>query len=114
MDNDIQFDPELLSKLTKSIKTEADLAKLSRFLMKTTVEAALNAEMDVHLGYEKNASEGRNSGNSRNGLSPKTLKGDFGEVEINTPRDRNATFSPQLVKKGQTRLTQFDDQILAL
>ena len=55
-----------------------------------------------------------NSGNSRNGYTPKTLKGDFGEIEMETPRDRNGTFIPQLVKKNQTRLAKFDDQILAL
>ncbi len=71
-------------------------------------------EMEEHLGYEKHEARGRGTGNSRNGYSRKTLKGDHGEVEIDTPRDRNGTFEPQMVRKGQTRLTQFDDQILAL
>ena len=70
--------------------------------------------MDEHLGYEKHALEGKNTGNSRNGHSQKTLKGDFGEMEITTPRDRNSTFEPQLIRKGQTRITDFDEQILAL
>jgi transposase-like protein len=78
------------------------------------VEAALGAELDEHLGYEKHESKGRGTGNSRNGHSRKTLKGDHGEVLIETPRDRNGSFEPQLIRKGQTRLTQFDDQILAL
>jgi len=98
----------------KDIKSEKDLSALSTFLVKLTVETALNAEMESHLGYSKNSSEGVNSGNSRNGYTPKTLKGDFGEIEMETPRDRNGTFIPQLVKKNQTRLTKFDDQILAL
>src|SRR5690606_8091349 len=91
-----------------------DLANLSKHLLKMTVERAMDAEMDEHLGYEKHASEGKHSGNSRNGYTPKTLKGNFGEVAINTPRDRNSTFEPQLIKKGQTRVTDFDQQILSL
>jgi transposase-like protein len=79
-----------------------------------TVERAMNAEMDEHLGYEKHASEGKKSGNNRNGYSSKTLKGNFGEVEIVSPRDRNSTFEPQLIRKGQTRITEFDAQILSL
>lgn len=104
----------LAKELAKDVKSEKDLAALSRRLVKLTVETALNAEIDDHLGYSKNSSDGRNSGNSRNGYTKKTLKGDFGQVEMQTPRDRNGTFEPQFVKKGQTRLTQFDDQILAL
>jgi transposase-like protein len=79
-----------------------------------TVEAALGAEMEEHLGYTKHAPEGHNTGNSRNGYSAKTLKGDHGEVEIEIPRDRIGSFEPQLIRKGQTRLTEFDDQILTL
>lgn len=79
-----------------------------------TVEAALGAELDEHLGYDKHDPAGRGSGNSRNGSTPKRLKGQHGEVEITSPRDRAGTFDPQFVRKGQTRLTQMDDQILAL
>lgn len=104
----------LAGELAKQIKTEQDIAALSRQLLKLTVESALNAELDTHLGYAKHAPQGRGTGNSRNGTSGKTLKGDIGEVEIRTPRDRNATFEPQLIAKGQTRLTAFDGQILAL
>lgn len=104
----------LAKELAKSIKTEQDLADLSRTLLKMTVETALGAEMEAHLGYGAHEAKGRNSGNSRNGHSKKVLKGDHGEVEIVTPRDRDSSFDPQIVRKGQTRLTQFDDQILAL
>ena len=104
----------LAGELAKQIKTEQDIASLSRQLLKLTVESALNAELDTHLGYAKHAPEGRGTGNSRNGTSGKTLKGDIGKVEIRIPRDRNATFEPQLIAKGQTRLTAFDGQILAL
>jgi transposase-like protein len=100
----------LAEELAKEIHTEEDLNALSRQLLKLAVERALQAELDDHLGYKKYAR--RQSGNSRNGSSAKTLKGQMGEVEIATPRDRNSTFEPQLIRKGQTRLTAMDDQIL--
>lgn len=104
----------LARQLAKKIKTEKDLSDFSRQLKKMTVEAALGAEMEEHLGYAKHALEGHHTGNSRNGYSGKTLKGDHGEVDIDVPRDRNGSFEPQIVRKGQTRLTEFDSPILAL
>ena len=105
---------ELAKELAKQVKTEQDLSDLTRLLRKSAIEGALGAEMDEHLGYPKHAPEGHHSGNSRNGYSPKTVKGDHGEVVIDVPRDRNGSFEPQIIGKGQTRLTGFDDQILAL
>ena len=105
---------ELARKVGKQFKSEQDLADFSRLLKKMAVEAALGAEVEDHLGYARHESKGRGSGNSRNGYSSKTLKGDHGEIEIDIPRDRNGSFEPQLIRKGQTRLTQFDEQILAL
>ena len=67
-----------------------------------------------HLGYDKNDTKGNGSGNSRNGKSKKRLKGDHGDIDLDIPRDREGTFEPQIVKKGQSRLTQMDDQILSL
>ncbi|VAW49821.1 Mobile element protein [hydrothermal vent metagenome] len=104
----------LAAELAKNIKTEKDLSDFSRQLKKMTVEAALGAEMEDHLGYAKHAPEGHHTGNNRNGYSGKTLKGAHGEVEIDIPRDRNGTFEPQLIRKGQTRLTEFDSQIHSL
>jgi putative transposase len=104
----------LAEELAKDLKTPEDLSALSAQLTKITVEAALKAELNNHLGYDKNDSGGHNSGNSRNGYSSKTLKGDHGEIELQTPRDRNGSFEPQLIKKGQTRITGMDDQILSL
>ncbi|MDH3464957.1 MAG: transposase, partial [Gammaproteobacteria bacterium] len=95
----------LAREVGKQFKSEQDLADFSRLLKKMAVEAALGAELDAHLGYEKHESKGRGSGNSRNGYGSKILKGDHGEVDIDTPRDRNGSFEPQLVRKGQTRLT---------
>ena len=96
----------------KSLKTEKDLNDFSRMLSKITVEAALNAELEEHLGYGRYEKQG--STNSRNGYTPKTLKTEDGEFELLTPRDRNGSFEPQLVKKHQTRLTSMDDKILSL
>lgn len=104
----------LAKGLAKNIKTEKDLCDFTKQLRKMTVEAALGAEMEAHLGYAKHDTDGHHSGNSRNGYSGKTLKGDHGEVEIEVPRDRNGSFEPQIVRKGQTRLTEFDEQIFSL
>ncbi|BBP44197.1 IS256 family transposase [Thiosulfativibrio zosterae] len=103
---------ELAKELAKSVKTQEDLSNLSSMLVKMTVEAALGAEMEEHLGYSKN--QVSDSTNSRNGYTSKILKGDHGEVELSVPRDRNSTFEPVIVKKGATRLTHMDDQILSL
>lgn len=104
----------LAVELAKDVKTEADLNALSRELLKLTVETALNAELTEHLGYDKHGDSKPARGNARNGTTPKRLKGQHGEVEILTPRDRQGSFEPQLVRKNQTRLTTMDDQILTL
>ena len=102
----------IAKELAKTVKTQEDLSNLSSMLVKMTVEAALGAEMEHHLGFAKN--EPNTSSNSRNGHSKKTLKGDHGQVEITVPRDRESSFDPVIVKKGATRLTAMDDQILSL
>ncbi|AKB86908.1 transposase, Mutator family protein [Yersinia pestis] len=102
----------LAAELAKGLKTEADLNAFSRMLTKLTVETALNAELTEHLGHEKNTP--KSGSNTRNGYSSKTLLCDDGEIELNTPRDRENTFEPQLIKKNQTRITQMDSQILSL
>lgn len=104
----------MAEELAKDVKTPDDLNQLSAFLTKLTVEAALKGEMNHHLGYDKNEPEGHHTGNSRNGYSSKKLKGDHGEIDLQTPRDRNSTFEPQLIKKGQSRVTGMDEQILSL
>jgi transposase-like protein len=104
---------EAFAKATaKHIKTESDLKDFSKMLTKITIEAALNAELEEHLGYAKHRSS--TSSNSRNGYSSKTLRTEAGQFEINTPRDRQNDFEPQLVKKNQTRFTSMDDKILFL
>ncbi|KHS76237.1 IS256 family transposase [Pectobacterium brasiliense] len=102
----------LAAELAKGLKTEADLNAFSRMLTKLTVETALNAELTDHLGHEKNAP--KSGSNTRNGYSSKTVLCDDGEIELSTPRDRENTFEPQLIKKNQTRITRMDSQTLSL
>jgi len=83
-------------------------------LTKRVYERALEGEMTYHLGYPPKAPEGRNSGNSRNGKSTKTVKTGSEDVDLAIPRDRNGQFEPQLVKKHQRRLPGFDAKVLAL
>jgi putative transposase len=109
--------PELLDELLKDYKSPDDMFGddgLLQQLTKAVVERALQGELTHHLGYEKHDPAGNNSGNSRNGKSKKTIKGKRGQVEINVPRDRNASFEPQLVKKGQTRFDGFDEKIISM
>ena len=102
----------LALKAAESIKTEQDLNDFSRVLKKITVEAALGAELDEHLGYDKHPLS--DNTNSRNGYSSKTLLSEDGPFEIEVPRDRDGSFEPHLVKKQQRRFTGMDDKILFL
>jgi transposase-like protein len=99
-------------EVAKGLKTEKDLAEFSQILTKVTVEAALNAELDEHLGYQRH--QASDNTNSRNGYGTKTIKTEDGQFELETPRDREGSFEPQLIKKGQTRFTSMDDKILSL
>jgi putative transposase len=108
---------ELLNELMKSYKKPEDLIGengLLKQLTKALVEKAMKAELTDHLGYSENDPSGKNSGNSRNGNSKKTIKGEFGNMEIAVPRDRNSTFEPVIIPKGATRFTGFDDKIISL
>lgn len=108
---------ELLDELIKDYKKPEDLigeTGLLKQLTKALMERALGAELTDHLGYEKHDPAGYNSGNSRNGTTGKTVKGDFGEIEVETPRDRNGSFEPQILRKHQTRFDGFDDKILSM
>jgi putative transposase len=109
--------PELLDELLQDYRKPEDLLGddgLLQQLTKTLVERALQGELTHHLGYEKHDAAGDNSGNSRNGTTPKTLKGKRGQVRIDVPRDRNSEFEPQLVKKGQTRFDGLDEKVISL
>ena len=108
---------ELIDRLLADYKKPEDLIGengLLKLLTKKLVERALQAEMAEHLGHAKNETVANVAGNTRNGKSKKTLKGDFGELPIEVPRDRHGSFEPQIVTKHQTRWAGFDDKILSL
>jgi putative transposase len=108
------FSDELIDGLLKQRRKPEDVQGLLKQFTKAVVERAMEAEMNEHLGYEKHDPAGANSGNSRNGFTRKTLTGEFGEMEIATPRDRNGEFEPRIVRKNQTRWPGFDDKILSM
>src|SRR5437764_4156631 len=111
------IDHEFIDNLLKDYQKPEDLIGengLLKQLTKRLLERAMSAEMTEHVGYEKHDPAGNNSGNSRNGKSGKTLKGSFGRMPLEVPRDRNVTFEPQIIEKHQTRFTGFDDNIISL
>jgi putative transposase len=108
---------ELLEELLKDYERPEDLTGsdgLLKELFRRLIETAAGAELTEHLGYEKHDPAGRGSGNSRNGTSPKTLVSEHGEVPVEVPRDRNSSFEPQIVEKGQTHFDGFDDKIISM
>ena len=108
---------ELIDELLKDYPNPQDVLAedgLLKQLTKAVIERCLETELDSHLGYPKHGRHGNENGNTRNGTSQKTVKGEQGHMEIDVPRDRQGTFEPQLVKKGQTRLEGFDEKILAM
>ena len=117
MTKDKSIDNELIDNLLKNYKKPEDLIGengLLKQLTKQLLERAMAAEMTEHVGYDKHDAAGNNSGNSRNGKSAKTIKGTFGELALETPRDRNGTFEPQIIEKHQRRFMGFDKNILSL
>ena len=111
------IDNEVIDNLLKNYQKPEDLIGengLLKQLTKQLLERAMAAEMTEHVGYDKHDAVGNNSGNSRNGKSAKTIKGTFGELALEIPRDRNGTFEPQIIEKHQTRFTGFDKNILSL
>ena len=112
-----KLDDKVLDELIKDCKTQEDFfgeKGLIKSLVKSLLERAMNAELTHHLGYEKYDPKGKNSGNSRNGASLKNMQGDSGDVPIEVPRDRNGTYTPEIIPKHQTRFEGLDDKILAL
>ena len=111
------IDTKLIDALLTGYKKPEDIIGkdgLLKQLTKALLERAMQAELTEHVGYDKHDPAGHHSGNSRNGASKKKLKGDFGEIDLETPRDRNGSFEPQIVSKHQTRFTGFDDKIISM
>ena len=105
------LDELLVGKRPEEIAGPGGLLKQ---LTKALLERAMNAELTHHLGYDKHEPEGRGSGNTRNGKSRKNVQGDFGNVEIAVPRDRNGSFEPKILPKHERRFTGFDDKIVSM
>lgn len=129
---------QLATEFASQVRTAEDLNGLMRLMMKSALERMLNTELDVHLGRRAlpqaavvespsdeppvacepvpaaSAQLPKRAPNRRNGKSPKTVQGDLGELTIDTPRDRDGTFTPQLIPKHQRRVPGFDEKILAL
>ncbi len=108
---------DVIDELLKHYKTPEEILGengLLKQLTKAVFQRALQAEMTLHLGHEKHATVSNKSGNARNGSSAKTIKGDFGTMPIEIPRDRESSFEPVLIPKGQTRFAGFDDKIISL
>ena len=107
---------ELIDELLAGRKTEEEIVGpggLLSQLTKRVVERAMEVELTDHLGYEPHQEPPGGAGNTRNGSTPKTLATEHGPVEINTPRDREGTFEPKIVRKRQRRFEGFDEKILA-
>ena len=105
---------ELVKQLMADCQTTGDIQAKLKKRFAGTIEQMLEAEMDEHLGYEKNSVAGNNSGNSRNGYGKKTIISDYGECEIAVPRDRNGDFEPKVIEKRQTRTNEIKQKIMQM
>lgn len=111
------IDEKILDQLIAGYKKPEDLIGengLLKELTKRLLERAMSAELTDHLGHAKNQAVMNASGNVRNGSYKKKVKGDFGEIEVGVPRDRDSSFEPLILPKGQSRFTGFDDKIISL
>jgi transposase-like protein len=109
------IDGKLPKDFAKEFKTKESFHSYFESLYKQGIEMLLKAELDDHLGYEKHSKEGHNTGNSRNGYFPKTIKTEtFGDMVLNIPRDRNGEFNPQIIPKGETMSQKIEDAILGM
>ena len=112
----MELKSELIDELLRDYKKPEDLigeSGLLKQLTKALLERALRTELTEHLGFEKGEAAGSET-NRRNGSSQKKLKGEFGEIDLSIPRDREGSFEPKIVAKNQTRWTGFDDKVLSM
>ena len=105
---------EVIDELMKEYRGPEDFQALFTALKKAVMERALNAELSAHLGYEKGEEKPASELNHRNGSSGKTVLGESGSVRLEIPRDRDGTFDPQLIRKGQRRIDGMDQKILSM
>jgi len=109
-------DRELLRKLIKqyNLKDTKDIKNILKDLFGSTIQEMLEAELGEDLGYSKYDHKNKETKNSRNGHSGKTLKSDHGKIDIKVPRDREEEFNPKIVKKTQTDVSSIEDQVLSM
>lgn len=112
MTKKLNLKPETLTDIMSSYEKPEDFTELWAQLRKAVIEKALEGELDHYLGYPKGSKS--TNDNARNGTSPKTVYTDTGTLSIESPRDRHSSFEPQIIKKGQTRFTGFDDKIISM
>jgi putative transposase len=105
---------EVIDELMKEYRGPEDFQALFTALKKAVMERALNAELSAHLGYEKGQEKPVDELNHRNGSSSKTVLGESGAVRLDIPRDRDGTFDPKLIRKGQRRIDGMDQKILSM
>lgn len=106
------FKEDTLNDIVQYCGSQEDLISTFKTLQKALIEKALEGELAYHLGYKKH--ERSDAGNSRNGYGSKTIVTDSGELELNTPRDRDSSFEPQIIQKGQTQFKGFDSKIISM
>lgn len=110
----LNLDPELIKQLVPGTLDRTTINEQLAALKKAIFERALGAELTHHLGYEKGEAKPEDSENHRNGSRRKWITTDDDMLELNIPRDRNGTFDPILIAKGERRFTGFDDKIIAM
>ena len=109
-------DKEMLRRFIKEndIRDIAQLIMLLKQMMGGMIEELLEAERDEHLGYPKRDTASKETYNSRNGYSPKTVRSSQGEVKLKIPRDRKGEFEPRIVEKRQTDISEIEDRVIAM
>jgi len=97
-----------------NIKTATDIQNALKDMFKDALQEILEAELDDDLGYAKNDTDNKDTENRRNGHSKKTVRSEYGEMELDIPRDREGEFEPAIVKKHQKNVAGIEEQIIAL
>lgn len=116
MKKERKFDRTLLREFIKenNLKSAEDVQNALKELFAETLQEMLEAELEDSLGYPKNAKKDIDTSNRRNGHTPKTVRSEYGDIDLEIPRDREGDFEPMIVKKHQKSVTGIEDQIIAL
>ena len=111
-----KIDKEIFKALIEDygIKDTNDIKDMLKDLMSGTIQTMLEAEIEHELGYAKNSISEKNTSNSRNGYSKKTVRSEYGNINLDIPRNKNAEFEPQIIPKYQREITGIEGQILSL